>query len=71
MDYTSLINNGATYYDLHRTYSAYYTDAKTTSESQKIILSMKFELNLFAGSRNDLEKICILYTYIIYERVIG
>lgn len=41
-------------------YSVYYTDARTTSESQKIILSMKFELNLFAGSRNDLEKICIL-----------
>jgi len=41
---------------------------KRRAKVEKLILSIKFELNLFAGSRNDLENMHIIC---IYERVVG
>jgi len=59
MDYTSLIINGAIY-DLHRTHSVITLTQKRRAKVKKLILSKKFELNLFAGSRNDLENMHII-----------
>lgn len=55
MDYTSLIINGAIY-DLHRVITL---TPKRRAKVEKLILSIKFELNLFTGSRNDLENMHI------------